>query len=182
MTITVPRPWLLLAVVVTLASLATAYAVAADSGPVDPPLEYVPVGGQPELPNITPAESAKARQVLTENATFRRLAEQSSWQVSAEVPNTRNGVKVGMGVVVGFDAPVRLSGPWTQLFCRGTESVEFSLDYEDISSIGVVFDSSGTITSLMPLMDPRTTFDEEQFNELQTSTPACPEGMEDEER
>src|SRR5690606_31273755 len=172
----------LFAVILTLVSLATTYAVAADNGPVDPPLEYVPVSGQPELPNVSPAESAKARQILAENPTFQRLADQSSWQISAEVPNTRNGQKVGMGLVVGFDSPVSLSGPWKQLFCQGTQSVEFSLAYQGVSSLGVVFDSSGAITSLMPLMDSTTTFDEAQFNNLQDSTPVWPEGMEDEER
>ena len=173
MTLTIPHPRVLLAVLALVALAGIAYTVAADEGPKDPPLEFIPVGSAPELPRVTADEGAQARARLAADPVFSALATGGQWTVTAEVANTLEGKKVGVGLVVQLGQPTDSEGPWKQLFCKGTVTVEHRFPYKGITSVGAVFDSQGRLIGLAPLMSPGTSLGADP-DTIKQDKPQCP--------
>ena len=182
MTITIPRPRLLLLAVGLLVAAAAAYTAFADNGQTDPPLEYIPVGPTAELPTVTPEEGARAREVLAAHEVFQNVTRHTKWRVTSEIPGTMNGEKDGLALIIELESPVDSDGPWTKLFCQGTVSLEVTFPYQRITTLAAIFtDGGGEIISLAPLItSPETTFGADP-DDPAYAAPACPEGFEDDD-
>jgi hypothetical protein len=180
MTIHIPRPRLLLALLALLAFAALAYTAVANDGRGDSQLTAVPVGDQPELPQISNEELQNARAALAADSTFTSLTTGRDWSIKSTLPNTWNGKKVGVGLVVELSSPIDSSGPWKQLRCRGTVIEVFAFPYSGVSLLGSVFDQGGThLIGLTPLPSETLRFDDAAVAVQPTLRP-CPKGFEDE--
>jgi len=177
MTGTIPHPRLLIAAGALILAAGIAYAVAAEGGEKDPPLQAVPVPGT-ELPRVDAAERAQALATLTSSPLFLEATGGRQWTAVSEMPNTTDGKKVGVGLIVELESPVDSDGPWLAVYCKGTVSQEFRFPYQGVSRLGTVFDGDGRLIGLLPLPSESLAFDEDAAT---TPPPECPEGFEDEE-
>lgn len=183
MTVTVPRPKLLITVVLIVLIAGVVYSVAAGQETQDPPLEYIPLGPNSELPTVTADEVDRALETLAVHPVFVELTNQSGWHIAAQLPATDGGRKVGVALVIEFEEPVDSDGPWTTAFCRNTKLVTSPFPYIDVTTIGVAFaDDGATLTTIAPLLtSPETTLGADP-DDPAYAPPECPEGFEDEEQ
>lgn len=177
MTLTIPHPRIMMAAGALILAAGIAYAVAAESGDEDPPLEAVPVDGR-ELPEVDTDERERALATLAASSLFLEATRGGKWTLVAETPDLREGEKVGVGLILELEAPVDSDGPWLAVYCKGTVSQEFQFAYRGVFQLGTVFDGGGQLIGLMPLPSASLAFDQD---EPITSPPICPEGFEDEE-
>ena len=176
MDIRIPHPRVLVALLAFVAIAGGVYAATAQEDPVFQPVDAIPVGQEPELPQVTEEESTRARDALIDSAVFSSLSRGGDWDVVTEIPHTREGEKVGVALVVELGTPADSRGPWTDLHCQGTVAQEFEFGYSGITTLGAVFDSDGTLVSLKPLRFASSDSESEIVPK-----PTCPEGLEDKE-
>lgn len=178
MTIRVPHPRILLAVLLLVGLVGLVYTVTAEDPTDEPPLEAIPIGPQRELPTVTRDERASAEAALAADPVFAELTSKTSWKVTSELPGTVDGQKVHVALIIELDTPLDSEGPWKAVHCKGTVSQEFYFPYKGVTTIGAIFDSGGTrLVGFQPLPSPSLTFSEDAPT---VPAPQCPEGFEDE--
>ena len=139
-------------------------------------------GGEPaSLPReVSPEEVSAALSALEADATFQQLTADREWKVVEQVPNMRDGRRIGVGLIVELSSPVDSSGPWTQHRCQGTETNEYAFPYRGVSTLGAAFNGDGALVGLQPLPSPSLAFDDADIAG-QPPLPPCPRGREDKE-
>lgn len=180
MTMRVPRPRLLLAVLLGAAFLFGAYSVLADDPWSEPELEFTPFHDGAELPTVSAEDEARALQALEAEPVFQAVTEGTHWEVAEVMPNIQEGGSAsGIGMIIELGIPVDSDGPWLHASCRGTRVTEATAPFRGITTLGAVFDGEGTLLSFKPLLaDGTTPLPPES---LRPSPEPCPPGFEDPE-
>ncbi|MCA9854162.1 MAG: hypothetical protein KC482_11310 [Dehalococcoidia bacterium] len=181
MTIRIPRPRLLLAVLVGAALLFGAYSVVADDPSSEPELSFTPIDDGAELPSVSPEEADRALQVLEAEPVFQAVTEGVEWELAQVLPNAQEGGGVsGLALIIELATPVDSDGPWTYVTCRGTRVTQSPAPFRAITTLSAGFNGDGDLLRFKPLLVGGTSLIPPEGPLLPTLEP-CPPGFEDRE-
>lgn len=123
-----------------------------DSGGVPTDVEFVPAGGNaPDGVEVTPELLDDAWSVVEADGRLSNLANSDTFtERDVRAERTTDG-----RTLVAFDAvwdsPVSSSGPWLELECQRTVSVNTVATWHDLRSVSVLVDlSSGEVVEFAP--------------------------------